>query len=699
MGESQPGPSLVKRKKVDTSNTTDEPQLKEDMPPALLKRKSTTVSSVRFGAVRRIHSQCEVCGEEEQQYTSNRVAPRGKFDANVKLVEFALSNNGFKTIEDMEETFENKFMSSASFHKIAKTVETEGITKSEEALSDACKLVHKFIESQEPGAPTVKDISVTCDATWSKRGFVAKYGVVPVIHLETGLVLDYELLSKYCHYCEIHQNDEGDWYSDHEQHCQKNYEGSSPAMEVEGWKRLWMRSIEKCKFRYTTVISDGDSKAYTAIVNEKIYGEDIEVKKEECINHVAKRVGKALRDFVQQKSRKAPLCLNLVALMPQNAHPFYRSIIDAQAGDVNSTQDDGEHDNLDELLESRIVKALRGGGGGGSHEQNTSEPLSQLPTRENLNKLHKADLQKRCRELGIKKVWSSKKDELIDMIMNIVQQSSQTLQTSQARTQSRSSPARQLIQPDATPMSAVTEILNHPPSCEAQPTSSDDVLSPDSEATQPSHIPHTVNETSTIDPQETLIENGSRQPPAGDTQQLTTDDTHPSLPTHHQDMSDQERNQLQNIYDDIKLIKSKLEIKDSEIELLNAEVKTAYCTIHLLQQRIADLEHENKSRPQDAASNATASTECLLLGDTNTQRVLRSDLGDKCIVKTIAHANIDLHSQTSTAAHSPARNVNIAKNTATLLRSHSQTSTAAHSPARNVNIAKNTATLLRCSSK
>ncbi|MPD00068.1 hypothetical protein E2C01_095516 [Portunus trituberculatus] len=45
------------------------------------------------------------------------------------------------------------------------------------------------------------------------------------------------------------------------------------------WKRLWMRSIEKCKFRYTTVVSDGNSKAYTAIVNEKIYGEDVEIKK------------------------------------------------------------------------------------------------------------------------------------------------------------------------------------------------------------------------------------------------------------------------------------------------------------------------------------------------------------------------------------------------------------------------------------
>ncbi|MPC52802.1 hypothetical protein E2C01_046680 [Portunus trituberculatus] len=39
MGESQPGPSQVKRRKVDTSYTTDEPHLKEDMPSALLKRK------------------------------------------------------------------------------------------------------------------------------------------------------------------------------------------------------------------------------------------------------------------------------------------------------------------------------------------------------------------------------------------------------------------------------------------------------------------------------------------------------------------------------------------------------------------------------------------------------------------------------------------------------------------------------------
>lgn len=61
--------------------------------------------------------------------------------------------------------------------------------------------------------------------------------------------------------------------------------------------------MEKTNFCYATVISDGDSKAYSSVVNEKFFG-DVEIHKDECINHVAERVGKALRDYVQEKSRK-----------------------------------------------------------------------------------------------------------------------------------------------------------------------------------------------------------------------------------------------------------------------------------------------------------------------------------------------------------------------------------------------------------
>ena len=75
-------------------------------------------------------------------------------------------------------------------------------------------------------------------------------------------------------------------------------------MEAEGWRRLWERSMDKCKFRYTTVVSDGDSKAFTSVSNMKPYGEDVEIINEKCMNHASKKVGKALRDFVQQKCRE-----------------------------------------------------------------------------------------------------------------------------------------------------------------------------------------------------------------------------------------------------------------------------------------------------------------------------------------------------------------------------------------------------------
>ena len=46
-------------------------------------------------------------------------------------------------------------------------------------------------------------------------------------------------------------------------------------------------------------MSDGDSKTYDNLVQNKVYGET-EIKKEECVNHVAKRMGTALNNLVAQ---------------------------------------------------------------------------------------------------------------------------------------------------------------------------------------------------------------------------------------------------------------------------------------------------------------------------------------------------------------------------------------------------------------
>ena len=45
--------------------------------------------------------------------------------------------------------------------------------------------------------------TVSFDGSWQKRGHTSLYGLATVIDVLTGLVLDYEILSKYCHVCAI----------------------------------------------------------------------------------------------------------------------------------------------------------------------------------------------------------------------------------------------------------------------------------------------------------------------------------------------------------------------------------------------------------------------------------------------------------------------------------------------------------------
>ncbi|KAJ4435206.1 hypothetical protein ANN_23783 [Periplaneta americana] len=67
------------------------------------------------------------------------------------------------------------------------------------------------------------------------------------------------------------------WKESHKSKCKKNYEGSSSGMEVTAAEILWRRSV-KCGFRYTTMLSDGDSKTFLHLQKAKIY-ESVELKK------------------------------------------------------------------------------------------------------------------------------------------------------------------------------------------------------------------------------------------------------------------------------------------------------------------------------------------------------------------------------------------------------------------------------------
>lgn len=178
----------------------------------------------------------------------------------------------------------------------------------------------KYYENEldiPPKEDGILNIDVSFDGTWMTRGHRSKIGVAFVIECYTGTVIDFEVLSSYCHSCVLldrkHSNkiiSEQAYQAAKEKHkgvCKKNYQGSSGGMEKEAAVILWGRSLE-LKLRYTVMVSDGDTNTYDAIksMNKKKgpYGLEYQVQKEECKNHLHKRMGNRLMGLKRSMREK-----------------------------------------------------------------------------------------------------------------------------------------------------------------------------------------------------------------------------------------------------------------------------------------------------------------------------------------------------------------------------------------------------------
>ena len=175
----------------------------------------------------------------------------------------------------------------ANFVKATKVV-------AEDTISDA---VAEIREAKKANDDEIVDTSVSCDGTWQRRGYSSLNGVVTSISIDTRKILDCEAMSRSCKACKLKEalkrtdrNAYDGWKASH--NCKINYLGSAPGMEVTGAKRIFNRSIDKSKLRFTEFYGDGDRKSFASI--ENTYA-GIKVKKLECIGHVQKRVGTRLR--------------------------------------------------------------------------------------------------------------------------------------------------------------------------------------------------------------------------------------------------------------------------------------------------------------------------------------------------------------------------------------------------------------------
>ncbi|GFT59903.1 uncharacterized protein TNCV_705221 [Trichonephila clavipes] len=140
---------------------------------------------------------------------------------------------------------------------------------SEENMKAASKEVQNLKKSTTCG--------VSVDGSWQRRGHMSLNGCVSVISIDTGKILDLEVMTQYCKMCELNVKRE---------HVCSNYKGSSGNMEAVGAFRIFERSLIKRDLQYTEYYGDGDSKGFLQV--KDIYGEN-SVTKLECIGHIQKR--------------------------------------------------------------------------------------------------------------------------------------------------------------------------------------------------------------------------------------------------------------------------------------------------------------------------------------------------------------------------------------------------------------------------
>lgn len=191
-------------------------------------------------------------------------------------------------------------------------IEKAASSHAEEVMQDAAHRLKEKIRQEQPdniecGETDIAHVAVTVDGTWQKRGHSSKIGVIFVISVDTGEILDYEVKSLFCHECKAHSKMEKEsedykqWKDNHELKCEINHEGSSEEMEAAAAVQIFKRSIKTRELKYTTFVGDCDSSSFGRVNEavEKEFGTAYEIKKEECVGHVQKRLGRLLYESIR----------------------------------------------------------------------------------------------------------------------------------------------------------------------------------------------------------------------------------------------------------------------------------------------------------------------------------------------------------------------------------------------------------------
>ena len=172
-----------------------------------------------------------------------------------------------------------------------------------DSMNLATEDVRRRSNIENSNIPGAMRCHVSFDASWHRRGHYSNQGFGAAIDSESGKVLDYDLCQRVCRKClawteeRITNNPEeySSFSSMHADECTANFLGTSQAMEGEIAVKLWQRSASQNQLVYATYIGDGDSSSFKRVVASDPYNGQEQVRKEECLGHVQKRLKKHLK--------------------------------------------------------------------------------------------------------------------------------------------------------------------------------------------------------------------------------------------------------------------------------------------------------------------------------------------------------------------------------------------------------------------
>ena len=260
----------------------------------------------RNGLMADLFVECNVCHDATPLKTSSTITKRGQsFDINRCAMYHSLeTGGGYEGLAAFCSIMNLPCLSEPAYYKQVDTILEALEAEANNEMRQAGQRVrdHVLKENGQLDSDAIVDAAVSFDGTWSKRGFTSLTGVVFVISVDTGEVLDYHVLSKECRKCAMKkaqcESDDafGEWQTQHlaRNECDINFHGSCPAMEAEGATVLWNRSIQRHNMRYRWMVCNGDSKAFNGV--ENTYN-GCKVEKLDCVGHVQKRMGKRLMNL------------------------------------------------------------------------------------------------------------------------------------------------------------------------------------------------------------------------------------------------------------------------------------------------------------------------------------------------------------------------------------------------------------------